>query len=286
LPSWFKIKLPDPKLMADTKACIDRWQLNTVCKEAKCPNAGECFSKGTATALIMGDTCTRGCPFCAVATGKPQPLDPTEPERVAKAVQEMGLSYVVITSVTRDDLPDGGAAHFAATIAAVKKYSPQTKVEVLIPDFQGDPKALETVVEAGPDVISHNLETVPSLYSKVRAGADYQRSLGVVERIKELARDIYSKTGFMLGLGESREEVMAVLKDLVRIKCDIVTIGQYLSPSDNHLSVVEFIEPHVFTEYARLGEGMGIPRVVAGPLVRSSYLAEEALPEASTGVSS
>ncbi len=276
LPEWFKIKMPSAKLMAPTKSSLERWRLHTVCEEAKCPNSGECWSKGTATVLIMGDYCTRGCRFCAVKKGRPSPLDPDEPNRVARAAMEMGLRYVVITSVTRDDLPDGGAGHFAATIQAIRRQLPESRIEVLIPDFQGSTEALTAVVEARPDVLGHNLETVPSLYRRVRPQADYQRSLGVLAKAKELDPTIVTKSGIMLGLGEGEGEVRQVLADLIGVGCDICTLGQYLSPSDAHLPVEEFIHPDMFQHFARLGEEMGMPRMVAGPLVRSSYLAEEA----------
>ena len=276
LPEWFKIKMPNAQLMAPTRSSLERWRLHTVCQEAKCPNAGECWSKGTATVLIMGDYCTRGCRFCAVKKGRPAPLDPDEPSRVAEAAREMGLSYVVVTSVTRDDLPDGGAGHFAATIRAIREQLPESRIEVLIPDFQGSAEALAAVVEARPDVLGHNLETVPSLYRRVRPQADYQRSLGVLAKAKELDPAIITKSGIMLGLGEGEEEVRQVLADLIAVGCDICTLGQYPSPSDAHQPVEEFIHPYMFQYFARVGEEMGMPRMVAGPLVRSSYLAEEA----------
>ena len=218
----------------------------------------------------------QGCRFCAVKKGRPAPLDPDEPSRVAEAAREMGLRYVVVTSVTRDDLPDGGAGHFAATIRAIREQLPESRIEVLIPDFQGSAEALAAVVEARPDVLGHNLETVPSLYRRVRPQADYQRSLGVLAKAKELDPAIITKSGIMLGLGEGEEEVRQVLADLIAVGCDICTLGQYLSPSDAHLPVEEFIHPDMFQYFARVGEEMGMPRMVAGPLVRSSYLAEEA----------
>jgi len=249
--------------------------LHTVCESALCPNIGECFGRGTATFMILGDVCTRGCRFCAVRKGKPAPPDPEEPERVAEAARRLGLKHVVITSVTRDDLPDGGASHFVATIEAVRCRLPDATIEVLIPDFGGSLRALEQVIAAGPEVINHNLETVPRLYPLVRPRADYRRSLGILAWVKRQAPHITTKSGLMLGLGERPHEVEEVLVDLRRVGCDVVTLGQYLQPTERQLPVAEFIPPERFDEYRRQGEKMGFRAVVAGPLVRSSYRAEE-----------
>jgi len=225
--------------------------------------------------MIMGDSCTRACRFCAVRQGEPAPLDESEPERIAAAAKEMGLSYVVVTSVTRDDLEDGGAAHFAAVISSLKRINPQATVEVLVPDFGGNKKSVQTVVDARPGVFNHNIETVPSLYDEVRPGANYEISLGVLRLAKRLGRDMLTKSGLMVGLGERREEVKAVMRDLRDCGCDILTIGQYLSPSKEHLPVVEFIEPAAFDDYREIGLEMGFRAVASGPFVRSSYNAME-----------
>lgn len=246
--------------------------LHTVCQEARCPNLWECYARNTATFLILGDRCTRDCRFCAVAHGTPAPPDPEEPERVARAAAEMGLSYVVITSVTRDDLADGGAAHFAAAIAAVRRHLPQARVEVLIPDFQGRPEALSTVIRAAPDVINHNVETVPRLYPQVRPQADYRRSLALLGRIA--ASGIPAKSGLMLGLGERAEEVRSVLEELCRAGCRILTLGQYLQPSPAHLPVAAWVPPEEFEAWRRLALAIGFDEVASAPLVRSSYRAE------------
>lgn len=249
--------------------------LHTVCEGAMCPNIGQCFGKGTATFMILGDTCTRACRFCAVTKGKPEPLDPSEPLRVAQAVHGLGLKHAVITSVTRDDLPDGGAGAFAATIRSVHELSPGTIVEVLVPDFAGSLEALQTVVDAGPEIVNHNLETVPRLYPIVRPQAVYPRSLELLERVKRLNPSIPTKSGLMLGLGETCDEVLAVMDDLRAVDCDMLTLGQYLRPSSWHLEVVEFITPEAFAEYGRVAEAKGFKSVASGPLVRSSFNAAE-----------
>jgi lipoic acid synthetase len=248
--------------------------LHTVCEEALCPNQGECFSRGTATFLILGDRCTRNCRFCSVAHGPSGPPDPEEPVRVAEAVQEMGLRYVVITSVTRDDLGDGGAGLFAQTIEEIRRRAPGTLVELLIPDFLGDADALHTVLEAHPDVLNHNLETVPRLYPSVRPGAVYRRSQELLERAKRFEPTIPTKSGLMLGLGESPEEIDQTLRDLRRMGCDILTLGQYLQPSGKHLPVHRFVHPGEFEEWRKIGLELGFAEVASGPLVRSSYRAE------------
>jgi len=247
-----------------------------VCESARCPNMGECWEHRTATFMILGNICTRACGFCAVPSGKPAgPPDELEPERVAEAAQLMGLRYAVVTSVNRDDQPDGGAAIFARTIAEIRGRVPGCKVEVLIPDFRGDWHALETVVRARPDVLNHNTETVPRLYRAVRKGAIYERSLELLRRAKYLAPEMPTKTGLMLGLGETREEVLAAMQDLAAQGTDILTLGQYLQPTREHLPVVRFVHPDEFAEYKKLGEQMGFAHVESGPLVRSSYHAFE-----------
>lgn len=248
-------------------------RLHTVCQEARCPNLAECFGRGTATFLILGDVCTRGCRFCAVARGQPGALDPEEPERVAEAAARLGLRHVVVTSVTRDDLPDGGAGQFAATIRAVRRRLPEASVEVLVPDFQGSLASLETVLEAGPDVLNHNLETVPRLYPRVRPGARYRRSLGLLAWSKGQAPGVVTKSGLMLGLGERVAEVVEVLRDLREAGCDLVTLGQYLQPTDRQLLVVRYVPPEEFVWYEEKARRMGFRGAVAGPLVRSSYRA-------------
>lgn len=240
-----------------------------------CPNMGQCFGKGTATFMILGDTCTRGCRFCAVTKGKPEPLDPAEPSKVADAVHGLGLRHAVITSVTRDDLPDGGAGAFAETIESIHKLSPDTIVEVLVPDFAGSREALSIVVEAGPEIINHNLETIPRLYPTVRPQAVYARSLELLEGVKHLNSAILTKSGLMLGLGETSDEVLSVMDDLRAVGCDMLTLGQYLRPSPWHLEVAEFITPELFAEYRRAAEAKGFSSVASGPLVRSSFNAAE-----------
>jgi len=251
--------------------------LHTVCEEARCPNRGECFARGTATFLLLGDVCTRACGFCDIASGRPGPPDPAEPARVREAVAAMGLQFVVLTSVDRDDLPDGGAAHFAAAIRAVKTLDPTPGIEVLTPDFRGRFDSLRVVVEAGPDVFNHNVETVPRLYSRVRRGAQLDRSLGLLSAAKILAPERTTKSGLMLGLGERAEEVRELLERLREAEVDIVTIGQYLQPSSENLPVVEYVHPEVFDRHREFGETLGFRHVFSGPFVRSSYRAEEAL---------
>lgn len=255
-------------------------RLNTVCQSAKCPNRGECFSSGTATFLIMGDACTRGCRFCAVETRRPEPLDPEEPGRVAQAAVLLGLRHVVVTSVTRDDLPDGGAAHMAATIDAIRTHVPAVAVEVLVSDFAGDLGAVETVVRARPDVFNHNVETVPRLYEQVRPGADYHRSLRVLSHVRSVDPAMPTKSGLMLGLGERFEEVERVMDDLLGSGVRMLTLGQYLRPSPGHLPVTEFVEPEVFAELSRTAYAKGFDSVASAPFVRSSYHAAEMADEA------
>ncbi|MCK4591063.1 MAG: lipoyl synthase, partial [Candidatus Latescibacteria bacterium] len=245
------------------------------CESARCPNIAECFGQGVATFMILGDVCTRNCRFCAVNSGTPPALDSDEPHRVAQAVQKLDLSYVVITSVTRDDLPDGGAGHFAETIQQIRIAMPHTPIEVLVPDFQGSRGALQTVVGAQPEVLGHNVETVPSLYRTVRPEARYARSLKLLELVKNLDSRIYTKSGLMLGLGESKEEILSVLEDLREAGCDILTLGQYLRPSKTHVEVKRFVPPEEFQEYKTAAVQLGFPAVAAGPFVRSSYRAGE-----------
>ncbi len=274
-PSWLKKRIPPFEDLARVKSILNDTSLHTVCEEARCPNLGECFSRGTATFLILGRRCTRNCGFCAVEQGAPAPPDETEPERVAQAVEKMGLHYVVITSVTRDDLPDGGAFIFAKTIRAIRALSPKIKIEVLIPDFKGDLNSLKAVLKECPEVLNHNIETISRLYPEVRPQADYQRSLDLLRRSKEDYPFIPTKSGFMLGLGESQEEVLELLRDLREIGCDFLTIGQYLQPRQDRLSVVRFIPPDEFEKYKKIGEGMGFKSVASGPFVRSSFHAGE-----------
>ncbi len=254
---------------------MDATNLHTVCEEARCPNLGECFARGTSTFLILGKTCTRSCGFCAVEHGVPARPDEAEPQKVAQAVQKMGLQYVVITSVTRDDLPDGGASLFAKTIHAIRALDPRTRVEVLIPDFQGDASSLEVVLNQAPDVLNHNMETVSRLYPVVRPQADCERSLRLLRRSKEGHRNVLTKSGFMLGLGENHEEVLKLLRDLRKAECDLLTIGQYLQPRPDRLPVVRFIPPEEFEEYKMIGGEMGFKAVASGPFVRSSFHAFE-----------
>ena len=274
-PEWFRVSY-DPKAVAEILEMMDRLSLNTVCTEAHCPNIGECFKKRSATFMILGKNCTRNCRFCIVSKGAQTPPDPQEPQNVAQAAKEMGLRHVVITSVTRDDLPDGGAAHFAATVRAVRQALPQASIEVLIPDFGGNTQSLDQVIAAAPDVYGHNLETVPSLYQAVRPEADYQRSLAVLRYMKAHSTGLV-KTGVMVGLGETEEELKALMGDLTSFGCDIMTIGQYLRPSKEHIEIKEYVTPETFAHYKEIGETMGIRFIASGPLVRSSYKAAEAV---------
>ncbi|MGA9118473.1 MAG: lipoyl synthase [Bacteroidota bacterium] len=272
-PSWLKVKVPLGESFSRLKGLMDGKHLHTVCEEARCPNMSECWNAGTATFMILGDVCTRSCGFCAVKTGKPEGLDLEEPFRVADAVRSMGVRYAVVTSVNRDELPDGGAAVFAETIRQIRVVNPSVSIEVLIPDFRGVEWALDIVVEAQPDVLNHNMETVARLYSGVRPQAKYDRSLELLERAKR--KGMMTKTGIMVGLGESEEEVQEVMRDVRRVNCDIFTIGQYLQPTKEHLPVQRYVHPDEFARYKQYGLAMGLPRVESGPLVRSSYHAEE-----------
>lgn len=274
-PPWLRARAPtDPRVQA-LKQLLREEGLHTVCEEASCPNLGECFAHGTATFMIMGDLCTRRCPFCDVAHGRPQPLDAGEPEHLANAIERMALRYVVITSVDRDDLRDGGAAHFAACIAAVRARKPDIRIEILVPDFRGRmERALDALLVAPPDVFNHNLETVPRLYLKVRPGSDYAWSLDLIRRFKAAQPNVPTKSGLMLGLGETLEEVQAVMRDLRAHDCDMLTLGQYLQPSRAHLPVERFVEPAEFAALAEYGRELGFANVASAPLVRSSYHAD------------
>lgn len=262
---------------SEVEGLLSELKLNTVCREANCPNYSDCFSRKTATFMILGVNCTRSCRFCNVTTAKPEQLDPEEPKNVARAVARLALKYVVITSVTRDDLADGGAQHFAETISAVRSLSPKTAIEVLVPDFKGREESLRVLVQAKPDVISHNMETVSALYRQVRGQAKYQRSLDVLAKIKEIDPQIKTKSGFMLGLGETQEQVLELFDDLLEVGCDFLTIGQYLAPSLEHYPVQEFITPEDFDMYGKIAKEKGFSFVASAPLVRSSYQAHEAL---------
>jgi len=275
LPRWLIPELPKRPELDRLGRKLRGMGLHTVCQSARCPNVGECFGRGNATFMILGETCTRDCRFCAVAHGRPSPVDPGEPRRVAEAAVMLGLAYVVITSVTRDDLADGGAGHFAATIAAVRELLPGAGVEVLVPDFGGNRAAVEVVMTAGPDVLNHNVETVPRLYPEVRTEADYGRSLAVLGWAREMAPESVTKSGFMVGLGEEEGEVVALLGDLRAAGVELVTIGQYLQPTRAHLPVVKYVRPEIFDSYAERAREMGFASVLSGPLVRSSYHAGE-----------
>jgi len=270
-PDWIKVKSPGSPNYIRLKHILKEKKLHTVCEEARCPNIGECWSHKTATFLILGDTCTRGCRFCAIDKGKPLALDPEEPRNVALVVKDLGLNHIVVTSVNRDDLPDGGSVHFAQTVFWIRQLNPATRVEVLIPDFQGNMKALDTVVQSGIDILNHNIETVPRLYGKVRPGHTYECSLNILKTAKQLRGDILTKTGLMLGVGETREEVLETLCDLRANDVDIVTLGQYLQPSLRQLKVERYLTPEEFQEFQAEGEKLGFRHVESGPLVRSSY---------------
>jgi lipoic acid synthetase len=276
LPDFLVKKEPKLNKIRRLRSLLDDNQLHTVCESASCPNIGECYARQTVTFMILGNSCTRSCAFCGVSKGKPLPPNPTEPARIARAVKKLGLKYVVITSVTRDDLPDGGAAHFANVIHQLQITNYKLLVEVLIPDFQGNENSLKTVLDANPYVLNHNVETVPRLYPKIRPQANYDQSLNLLKRAKILRPDIYTKGGFMVGLGERKDEILAVLTDLKSVNCDLVTIGQYLPPSREHLKVDRYVLPEEYVEYTEFGTKLGL-KVKAGPFVRSSYQAEESI---------
>lgn len=275
-PSWLKKRISISPQQSHVHDILKGLNLHTVCQSAMCPNIAECFGKGTATFMILGNICTRNCRFCAITSGEPQPVDEDEPRRLALAVRKLNLRHVVITSVTRDDLPDGGSGHFANTINEIRQETPETTIEVLTPDFQGDESALKKVIVSRPDIFNHNLETVSRLYSQVRPMADYQRSLDVLEKAKKFDSEMYTKSGIMLGLGEARDEVSQVMKDLRDVDCNIITVGQYLRPSKAHIEIKEYIEPSVFEEIEEEAKALGFKYVASGPFVRSSFNAAEA----------
>ncbi len=277
-PDWLRVRLPGGEHYTRLKSVMREHNLHTVCEEARCPNVAECWGQGTATFMILGDICTRACGFCAVTTGLPTKLDLTEPSRVAAAVKAMGLRHAVITSVNRDELPDGGATIFARTIEAVRRDNPDTTIEVLIPDFKGSQPALETVLAARPAILNHNIETVPRLYKRVRPGANYSQSVELLERTKTLAPGVVSKTGVMVGLGEDFGEITDVMKRLSKAGVEVFTIGQYLQPTKDHLPVERFYHPDEFQELKRVGLATGFRHVESGPLVRSSYHAAGQVP--------
>jgi lipoic acid synthetase len=276
-PQWIRMKIPhNAGQISHTKAQLRQHHTHTVCEEASCPNLGECFARGTATFIIMGDICTRRCPFCDVAHGRPLPLDANEPQQLAQAVKSMGLRYVVITSVDRDDLRDGGAAHFVACLDAVRQQTPQVKCEILVPDFRGrQARALGILQATPPDVFNHNVETVPRLYAAIRPAADYQASLALLQAFKQQQPALPTKSGLMLGLGETLAEVEQVLRDLRQHGCEHLTLGQYLQPSRHHLAVQRYVTPAEFLQLAQTAKAMGFSRVASGPMVRSSYHAEQ-----------
>ena len=274
-PSWIRTKLPATNAVANLKSALRANSLHTVCEEAACPNLAECFSHGTATFMIMGDVCTRRCPFCDVGHGRPLPLDEDEPKNLAQTISDMKLSYVVVTSVDRDDLRDGGAAHFVNCINEIRALNPTTKIEILVPDFRGRVDvALKILNESPPDVFNHNLETVPRLYKKVRPGADYETSHNLIKEFKENFENIPAKSGLMLGVGENLDEVKQVMRDLRKSNCDMLTLGQYLQPSLDHLAVERYVTPDEFDELAEYGYEIGFSNVASGPMVRSSYHAD------------
>ena len=274
-PSWIRSKILDSKIFFKTKEVVNQSGLNTVCQEANCPNITECWSKKHATFMIMGDTCTRGCAFCDVKTGKPNKLDPFEPQKISKAVSELNLNHVVITSVDRDDLQDGGANHFKEVVFETKKNNPKTTIEVLTPDFLRKGDAFKKVLEASPDVFNHNIETVPSLYLNVRPGSRYFASIKLLESAKKIKPDVFTKSGLMVGLGESKNEILQVMDDLRTANVDFLTIGQYLQPSPKHYPLHRYYEPHEFVELKNIALSKGFLLVASSPLTRSSYHADE-----------
>lgn len=274
-PEWLKVRAPGSPNYLRLKSLMRDLGLHTVCEEAHCPNIGECWNHGTATFMILGDVCTRACSYCAVAHGRPNPLDTAEPERVARAIETLGLEYVVVTSVDRDDLSDGGSWAFAETVRQTRARLPQCRIEVLIPDFKGDEPALRTVLDARPDILNHNTETVPRLYRMARSGGRYDRTLELLDRSRRYAPDIPTKTGLMVGLGETRDELLAVFSDLRGVGCSILTVGQYLRPTAEHAEMVRYYHPDEFLDLKTVALDMGFVHVEAGPLVRSSYHAHE-----------
>jgi lipoic acid synthetase len=286
LPDWLKVKAPGSPKYIEIKGVMQRQSLHTVCEEANCPNIGECWDRGTATFMILGDICTRSCRYCAVTTGRPGGIDLQEPARLADTVSQMGLDYCVITSVNRDDLADGGALIFAACIRKIRELSPRCKVEVLIPDFAGSWPALGKVLDAGPDVLNHNIESTRRVFHQVRPKGDYQLSLDLLAKAKELAPGTVTKSGIIVGMGETTEEVVETMEDLRGVDCDLLTIGQYLRPSTKHLAIDRFYTPAEFDELGRKGQALGFKHVASGPLVRSSYHADEQHAAAALGVPS
>ena len=273
-PPWLKVRAPGGPKYLRLKGLMREWNLHSVCEEAHCPNIGECWEDLTATFMILGDVCTRNCGYCAVTHGRPQWEDREEPERVGRAVGELGLEHVVITSVNRDDLADGGAAHFAATVGAIRRHAPGCRVELLIPDFQGNADALDTVIAAGPDILNHNTETVPRLYKVARHGGRYERTLEIFRQARRRAPGLPTKSGIILGLGEERDELVATMRDLREANVSILTLGQYLRPSAQHLPVARYYHPDEFRELGEIGRALGFAHVESGPLVRSSYHAK------------
>jgi len=270
-PAWLTVRAPSGERVEAVSGVLARHGLRTVCREARCPNVGECWGEGTATVILLGGVCTRGCAFCSVTAGTPAPPDPAEPERVAGAAAELLWRHVVVTSVTRDDLPDGGAGHFARTVAALRRVAPRATVELLVPDFGGSQEAVRAVVDSAPDILAHNVETVPRLYPAVRRGAEYGRSLALLRRAAALAPSLPLKSGIMVGFGEREEEVVAVFRDLFDAGCRSLTVGQYLPPSRAHLPAAEYVPPDRFEALGNAARAIGYAKVLAGPLVRSSY---------------
>jgi len=281
-PAWLKVRAPGGPNYLRLRRLMREWNLHTVCEEARCPNIGECWEDATATFMILGDVCTRNCGYCAIAHGRPQWEDREEPERIGRAVADLGLDYVVITSVNRDDLADGGAAHWAATIRAVRGRAPGCRIETLIPDFQGQADSLATVIAAGPHVLNHNTETVPRLYKLARHGGRYERTLELFRRARRAAPELPTKSGLILGLGETRDELIATMRDLCMVDVKILTLGQYLRPSAQHLPVMKYYHPDEFAELAVAGRELGFAHVESGPLVRSSYHAKKQTADAET----
>ncbi|MFN7980921.1 MAG: lipoyl synthase [Vicinamibacterales bacterium] len=274
-PDWLKVRAPGSPSYLRLRSIMRDLKLNTVCEEAHCPNIGECWNHGTATFMILGEVCTRACAYCAVSHGRPEPIDTAEPARVANAIEQLNLNYVVITSVDRDDVKDGGASIFAETIRETRKRLPSCRIEVLIPDFKGEEEPLRTVLEAGPDVLNHNTETVPRLYRMARSGGRYPRTLELLQRSRAIAPHIPTKSGVMVGLGEERDELLATFRDLANVGCQILTIGQYLRPSQDHAPMVRYYTPAEFADLKQEALAMGFVHVESGPLVRSSYHAHE-----------
>ena len=275
-PEWLRIGRMDREKIQEVQRLLRKLNLHTVCEESMCPNIGKCFEKKTATFLVMGDICTRNCKFCDIKFGRPEPLDPHEPDHIVEAAKKLGLKHVVVTSVTRDDLPDGGAAHFAKITEKLREYNRNLIIELLIPDLKGREEDIRTVVESKPDIVNHNVEVVPRLFRKVTPQANYERSLKLLKIVKEINPEIYTKSGLMVGLGETKEEVIDLLKDLREAECDILTVGQYLKPPSSNLEIEEFVHPSIFKEYEERAYEMGFQFVASAPFVRSSFNAEEA----------